>query len=109
MKLLLDENLPVRLKYRFSKEIEVATVNENGWNAIKNGELLQLKVSHGFDILITAYRNLHYQQNLQKYGIVVMLVISNDNRYHTLREYIPLIEKELPPKIEFGIIEIALK
>lgn len=38
-----------------------------------------------------------------------MLVISNDNRYHTLREYIPLIEKELPPKIEFGIIEIALK
>jgi predicted nuclease of predicted toxin-antitoxin system len=109
MKLLLDENLPVRLKYRFGKEIEVAMVNENGWNAIKNGELLQLMVSHGFDILITADRNLCYQQNLQKYGIVVILLISNDNRYHTLKEYIPLIEKELPPKVEFGVIEIALK
>lgn len=108
MKLLRDENLPVRLKYRFSKEIEVATVNEIGWNAIKNGEL-KLMASHGYDIIITADRNLRYQQNLQKYGIAVMLLISNDNRYHTLKEYIPLIEKYLPPKVDFGVIEIALK
>lgn len=69
MKLLLDENLPIRLKYRFNKEIEVATVYENGWTAIKKGELLQLMVSHGYDILISADRNLGHQQNLQNMGL----------------------------------------
>jgi len=58
MKLLLDENLPIRLKYSFSKDLEVATVNDLGWNAIKNGELLQSMVSQGFNILVTADRNL---------------------------------------------------
>lgn len=41
MRLLLDENLPKRLKLDFL-EHEIYTVRDKGWNGIKNGELLTL-------------------------------------------------------------------
>ncbi|ELR70680.1 hypothetical protein C900_03453 [Fulvivirga imtechensis AK7] len=50
MKLLLDENLPVRLKYRFSSEITVSTVSAEGWNSQKDAELLQLMQNNYFKI-----------------------------------------------------------
>jgi len=41
MKLLLDENVPVKLRYRFSeREIQVSTISEQKWNSKNNGELL---------------------------------------------------------------------
>ena len=43
MRLLLDENLPKRLKTDFA-EHEIYTVRDKGWNGIKNGQLLQLMV-----------------------------------------------------------------
>jgi hypothetical protein len=39
MRLLLDENLPKRLKQDY-QEHEVYTVRDKGWNGIRNGELL---------------------------------------------------------------------
>jgi len=44
MKLLLDENLPKKLKLDFP-EHEVYTVTDKGWNGIKNGGLLKLLLS----------------------------------------------------------------
>ena len=44
MKLLLDENVPKKLKYDLS-EFEVYTVRDKRWNGIKNGELLELMLS----------------------------------------------------------------
>lgn len=41
MRLLLDENLPKRLKNDFPGH-EVYTVRDKEWNGIKNGELLNL-------------------------------------------------------------------
>ena len=40
MRLLLDENLPKRLKQDFSSH-EVFTIREKGWNGLKNGLLLE--------------------------------------------------------------------
>jgi hypothetical protein len=55
MKLLLDENLPKRLKADFADH-EISTVRERGWNGIKNGQLLQLMVENGFEALLTFTR-----------------------------------------------------
>lgn len=60
MKLLLDENLPKRLKIDFPNH-EVFTVREMGWNGIKNGDLLQLMLAEAFDALLTFDKNLQYQ------------------------------------------------
>ncbi len=44
MKILLDENLPKKLKVDFGTEHEVKTVRDMGWLGKKNGELLGLIV-----------------------------------------------------------------
>ena len=68
MKLLLDENLPKRLKKDFP-EHEVYTVRDKGWNGKTNGALLALMLEDGFDVLLTFDKNLQHQQNFDKYPI----------------------------------------
>ena len=51
MKLLLDENLPKKLKLDFISH-DVFTVREMNWQGIKNGELLKLMVNDKFDALL---------------------------------------------------------
>lgn len=64
MKILLDENLPKKLKINFGAEHEVFTVREKGWNGKQNGELLGLLTLGGFDAFVTIDKNLQHQQNL---------------------------------------------
>ena len=59
MRLLLDENLPKRLKHDFT-EHEIYTVRDKNWNGIKNGELLHLLIENNFDALLTFDKNLQY-------------------------------------------------
>jgi predicted nuclease of predicted toxin-antitoxin system len=65
MRLLLDENLPKRLKLDFPDH-EIFTVRDKGWNGIKNGQLLNLLLQNEFDALFTFDKNLSYQQNFSK-------------------------------------------
>ncbi len=70
MKMLLDENLPKKLKNDFLDH-EMYTVREKGWNGISNGQLLKLMVDEGFQALLTFDKNVQYQQNFQKYTITM--------------------------------------
>jgi predicted nuclease of predicted toxin-antitoxin system len=60
VRVLLDENLPRKFKFRFS-EYDVSTVQEKGWNGKKNAELLNLMLAEGFNVLLTVDKNLAYQ------------------------------------------------
>ena len=53
MKVLLDENIPYKVKFDFGKEFEVKSVRDVGWLGKKNGELLGLITFNGFDFFIT--------------------------------------------------------
>jgi predicted nuclease of predicted toxin-antitoxin system len=95
MKLLLDENLPRKLKYRFNETFVVVTVNEMKWNAKKNGELMQLLQDNGFQALITSDKNLQYQQNLDRYKMKVVVLDVKDNRYETILPFVGKVEEAL--------------
>ena len=73
MKLLLDENLPKKLKRDLTIH-EVYHVSDKGWQGKKNGELLALMLAEGFDALITIDKNLKFQQNFSKYPIPVLVL-----------------------------------
>jgi len=103
MKLLLDENVPKKLK-RDLAEFEVYTVTDKKWNGIKNGELLKLMVIENFDALITFDRNMQFQQNFQKYTLAVFVFNAVDNTYDTLKEYIPRLKILLNRKLQAGIM-----
>jgi predicted nuclease of predicted toxin-antitoxin system len=42
MRVLLDENLPYKLRQLFPESIEVITVGYRGWKGKENGELLRM-------------------------------------------------------------------
>jgi predicted nuclease of predicted toxin-antitoxin system len=98
MKLLLDENLPKRLKVDLM-EFEVSTVSDNGWAGKKNGELMNLMLVNNFDILLTFDKNLQFQQNFNKYSLTVFVLSAKDNTYKTLVTLIPIVKE----KIKLGI------
>jgi hypothetical protein len=94
MRLLLDENLPKRLKSDFP-EHEVFTVRDKQWNGIKNGELLSLLVDNSFDALLTFDKNLQHQQNFVRYTITVFVLTAKINQYAELTKLTPKIKKYL--------------
>jgi DMSO/TMAO reductase YedYZ molybdopterin-dependent catalytic subunit len=71
VRVLLDENLPHRLRHALAGH-EVMTVAFRGWSGVKNGELLKLAEADGFDVLLTADGNLTYQQNLSGRSIALV-------------------------------------
>ncbi len=62
MKVLLDENLPHRLRRELPGH-DVFTAAYMGWAGIQNGELLRLVESGGFEVFVTADRKMKGQQN----------------------------------------------
>ena len=95
MKILLDENIHLSIKEDFNGLFEVYTARELNWNGKKNGELLGLCEENKFDVMITLDKNLHYQQNLSKYKLNVILLRVKNNRYITLKSMIPKILNQL--------------
>ena len=84
MKLLLDENLPKKLKTVFPT-YKVYTVREMKWNGIKNGALLNLMLQNGFDVLLSFDQNMPHQQNFDKYPITVFVLIAPINTFDVLQ------------------------
>src|SRR3954453_23178309 len=79
MRVLLDECVPRRLRRELPGH-DVHTVPEMGWSGKKNGELLQLMVGQGFEVLLTTDQNLPHQQNLKAAGVAVVVLIAPTNR-----------------------------
>src|SRR5436190_23459306 len=106
MRLLLDENLPKRVKLDFADH-EIFTVWDKRWNGKKNGELLRLMIAENFDALITFDKNLPLQQNFQKYSLPVLVLNASDNSYVTLAKLIPKIKSVLNTKLQIGTTQIT--
>lgn len=92
MRLLLDENLPKRLKHEFPNH-EVFTVRDMQWNGICNGELIKLLVDNYFDALLTFDKNLQHQQNFTKYTITVFVLTAKINQYTELTRLTPKVNE----------------
>ena len=89
-KVLLDENLPVKINFRLQDACEIFTVKDMDWNALENGDLINAMQKEGFDFLITSDTNLQYQQNIGAYSVCFIVLNIRDNNYETI---LPLIEK----------------
>lgn len=92
IKILLDECLPKKLKYRVEEsdpDFHAQTTPEMGWASLSNGNLLSVAETK-FDVFITSDRNLSFQQSLQTSTIQVVLLKAKTNTYEDL---LPLIGK----------------
>lgn len=75
IRVLIDECLPKQLK-RWLAEIdpnlEIQTIKDAGWEGMKNGILLR-EANGKFDVLVTADKNMHHQQNFVGLDIPVLV------------------------------------
>jgi predicted nuclease of predicted toxin-antitoxin system len=90
MNILLDECLDWRLK-RDLPGHQVRTVQDMGWDGIKNGRLLTLAESQ-FAVFLTGDRNISFQQSLSTFTIAVVVLHAESIRLVHTR---PLMSKVL--------------
>ena len=88
MRLLFDPNVPAPLRRLISGH-DAAFTDEWGWSELTNGDLLAAAEAAGFDLLLTADRNLRYQQNLS--GRRIGLVVLSTNHWPTIRDNAPQV------------------
>ena len=91
MRVLLVEQLPRQLAALLTGH-DVRTVQDESWAGFKNGELLDAAEDAGFNVLVTADRNLQFQQNhvRRKLGVVLLCGVSN-----ALEDLVPLVPAAL--------------
>lgn len=106
MKILLDENLPLKLKESFGSAHEIYTVREMNWLGKRNGELLGLVTLEGFEAFVTMDKNLSQQQNLNKFAITIFVLAGINNKLETLQALVPSVLKEIEKGTEFGVVKI---
>jgi predicted nuclease of predicted toxin-antitoxin system len=105
VRLLLDESLPRRLGYLLVGH-DVVTVKDAGWVGLTNGRLLGL-AQHEFDCLLTADRNLVYQQTVPRFDIAIVVLRAKTNRLEDLAPLIPRMLELLPTLRPGQSVEIS--
>ena len=93
MKILLDEQLPVKLKFRFDTRFDVITVRDMQWLGIKDQQLFLKLKENRFNAFITNDQNLKFQINFYKIGFSFIDLNFYSNRYEDLITIIPTLNK----------------
>jgi len=104
MRIILDENLPKPLKAIFPNHF-VTTVQEEGHAGVVNGILLA-RLEGVFDVLITADKNLRYQQNFSNRKLAILELPTN--RLPLLRPLFPRIVGAIDSITPSAYIQLAL-
>jgi hypothetical protein len=86
MKILLDESVPQKLRLLIEGDHTVVTTWFQGWSGLKNGALLSAAEQAGFELFITADREIRFQQNLK--GRKMALVVLTTNNWASVKAHI---------------------
>lgn len=106
MRVLLDEQLPRQLALELTGH-DVATVQQQGWAGVTNGELLRRAAAQDFDVLLTADQNLEFQQSLSRAGVGVVVVVAPSNALEDLLPLVPSILAALPKTAPGRVLRVA--
>ena len=105
MFILFDHSTPSPLR-NFLKEHTVVEAVERGWHNLSNGDLLNAAEAEGFDVLITADKNIRYQQNLTNRKIAILEL--STPQWPVLRQHVERVVSALNSATPGSYIEIAI-
>ncbi len=105
MRLLLDENIPKKLKQDIIGHY-VCTVRELRRDGNEDQTLLRFLIDFNFDALITCDKNLRFQQNLVRYPTPIIVLDTYTNAYPILQTIIPQLLAVLDAPLPTGAIII---
>lgn len=87
-RILFDNNAPRGLVVFLKTETKyvVTEARKRGWDKLKNGDLLREAEAAGFDVLLTADKNMRSQQNMT--GRAIALVVLGAQEWPQIEAYI---------------------
>jgi hypothetical protein len=85
MLILLDHSTPAPLRCALKDHVVVEAVGR-GWERLANGALLDAAEEAGFELLVTADKNIRYQQNLT--GRKISIVVLGNAQWPVLRRFV---------------------
>ena len=85
MLILFDHSTPAPLRYAL-KGHEVVEAVERGWERLSNGSLLVAAEKEGFELFVTADKNIRYQQNLTSRTIAIVAL--RNAQWPVLRQHV---------------------
>ena len=105
MLILFDHSTPAPLRYALKGHVVVEAV-ERGWERLVNGALLQAAEAEGFEVFVTADKNIRYQQNLtgRKIGIVTL----GNAQWPVLRNYVERVVEAVDAAVPGSYAEVEI-
>ena len=88
MRILFDHVTPRGIA-RFLPGHTVTKAKDRGWDRLTNGDLLAEAERAGFDVLLTADKNMRYQQNLT--GRRIALLVLSTPQWPLVRLHLDII------------------
>ena len=73
MPIIFDQATPVPIR-PFLEGHTVRTAAQQGWDRLRNGDLLTAAEEAGFDLLLPTDKNMRYQQNLASRRIALVVL-----------------------------------
>ena len=84
----------------------VRTAAQQGWDKLRNGDLLTVAEQAGFDLLLTTDKNMRYQQNLA--GRKIAIVVLAQQQWPYLRPHIQLVIEAVDAALPGSYIEVEI-
>jgi hypothetical protein len=72
----LYENIPFGMR-RLLADHDVKHASEESWDGLSNGSLIAVAEAADYDVLLTADKNLRYQQNLADRALAIVVIGAN--------------------------------
>jgi hypothetical protein len=86
MLVLFDNSTPRTLARYLLDRHTITEARARGWGQLENGDLLNAAEAAGFEVFVTADKNLSYQQNLT--GRKIAIVVLGKGRWSLIRPHV---------------------
>jgi len=105
MRVLFDKSAPFGLARHLEGHV-VTTAEQCGWGRLENGDLLTVAEHAGYEVFLTADKNLRYQQNLS--GRKISIVVLGQSPWPLVRQRIPAIVAAVNAATPGGYVEVDI-
>ena len=73
MRILFDASVPRPLRNYLRPHV-VLTAQAHGWDRLRNGALLKAAEEHGYDVFVTADKNMQHQQSIAHSKLAILVL-----------------------------------
>jgi hypothetical protein len=105
MLIIFDQATPVPIR-PYLEGHTVRTAAQQGWDKLKNGDLLTAAEEAGFDLFLTTDKNIRYQQNLA--GRRIAIVVLGQQQWPQLQPHIQLVAEAVNAAKPGSYFEVAI-